>query len=94
MEVLVGSTFSIEVSSPPTQRRVPLPSRLFLEGGAADGDYPSPDEEELSSESSSSIGSPDDSEEEKEEDGVVSSKPTLGLGLGSLDSMEESLPVK
>jgi hypothetical protein len=45
------------------------------------------------SDSSSSIGAPDDSdedEEEDEEDGVVSSNNALG----SLNSMEDALPIK
>ena len=50
------------------------------------------------SESSSSIGAPDDSEEEEddddddEEDGVVSSKKNNVLG--SLNSLEDALPIK
>ena len=43
------------------------------------------------SESSSSIGTPDDSDNEEEE---VESKLKMRTGLGSLDAMEDSLPIK
>ncbi|KDP33455.1 hypothetical protein JCGZ_07026 [Jatropha curcas] len=112
MEILVGPTFSIEVSSP-TPYVVP-PSQdkhhtsaaapcIFLKEEEDDNDVAQgmissrigsgieingPDD---SSDNSSSIGAPDDSEEDEEEvNSVLSSKG----GLGSLDSLEESLPIK
>lgn len=55
-----------------------------------------PEQNEESSESTSSIGAPDDSEDEDNEE--VSSKDVQsnfnGAGLGSLGSMEDSLPIK
>ncbi|KAF5461544.1 hypothetical protein F2P56_017631 [Juglans regia] len=83
-------------------------SCLFLEdgiGGTGDGDGlvfgiggrgKGREANEESSESSSSIGAPDDSEDEG--DDCVSSKEILsnfkGAGLGSLGSMEDTLPIK
>ncbi|XVF48193.1 hypothetical protein PTKIN_Ptkin03bG0170800 [Pterospermum kingtungense] len=110
MEVLVGSTFGIEVAAstktyvrdrpqpqPQPQEKVSS-SCLFLKeqeddvGGhdsTTGSNRVSPD---LSSDSSSSIGSPGDTDDEEEEGGVVSSG---GSGVfASLDSLEDSLPVK
>ncbi|KAI9106396.1 hypothetical protein K1719_021924 [Acacia pycnantha] len=108
MEVLVGPTFTIEVSSssspsppPPSYPREHLPtadpedhtvpSCLLRRPGSLDAD---------SSESSSSIGTPDDSDNDlsiskdgdaQEYDDEVQSK---FHGLGSLDALEDSLPIK
>ncbi|KAG5018718.1 hypothetical protein HKD37_06G015177 [Glycine soja] len=97
MEVLVGPAFTIDVpSSPP--RDGGSENRIFLNG--------SPEEDDGSnfrisgppkffaggeSESSSSIGTPDDSDNEEEE---VQSQLKIRTGLGSLDAMEDSLPIK
>ena len=81
MEVLVGSTFAIDGSD---YRR-----SNFLAGDA--------------SESSSSIGTPDDSDIDLspktgadlgDEEDEVQSKFNGRVGLGSLDSLEDSLPIK
>lgn len=97
MEVLVGPAFTIDVpSSPP--RDGGSENRIFLNG--------SPEKDDGSnfrisgppkffaggeSESSSSIGTPDDSDNEEEE---VQSQLKIRTGLGSLDAMEDSLPIK
>ncbi|TKY58237.1 hypothetical protein E2542_SST15294 [Spatholobus suberectus] len=93
MDVLVGPTFTIDVPSsaaPPYDADRPVPSYGFFAGD--------------SSESSSSSGTPDDSDDENdavsskrnqddenEEEEVVHSKLK---GLASLDSLEDSLPIK
>ncbi|KAB2619198.1 suppressor protein SRP40-like [Pyrus ussuriensis x Pyrus communis] len=100
MDVLVGPTFSIDVSSygpAPTQdNRNRGGLYLNQDRGAAVA-------EEASSDSSSSIGVPDDSEEEEDSKGdngdEVQSKfnggGVGGLGsLGSFGSLEDSLPIK
>ncbi|OMO86115.1 hypothetical protein CCACVL1_09779 [Corchorus capsularis] len=110
MEVLVGPTFGVKVASSAAtfgrdrpQEKISSSSCLFLKedddvvGGAddptGDGSGSDPGSPELSSDSSSSIGVPDDStDEEEDEDGVVSSGPSLGLA--SLSSIEDSLPIK
>ncbi|KAJ4834765.1 hypothetical protein Tsubulata_020005 [Turnera subulata] len=48
---------------------------------------------EDSSESSSSIGAPDDSDEDEEDDGTVVTSSSKDA-MGSLDSLEEALPIK
>ncbi|XP_041019426.1 uncharacterized G-patch domain protein DDB_G0278987-like [Juglans microcarpa x Juglans regia] len=56
-----------------------------------------PEQNEESSDSSSSIGAPDDSEDEEDNDEVSSKEVQShfnGTGLGSLGSMEDSLPIK
>ncbi|KAF3446511.1 hypothetical protein FNV43_RR11690 [Rhamnella rubrinervis] len=115
MEVLVGPTFAIDVSSSPAayvRDRGPVPAQdkhavapcLFLKdeglgsGIGICGTQKAPQEED-SSGSSSSIGVPDDSDEDDAsskgdgEGDEVQSK-FRGVGLGSLDSLEESLPIK
>ncbi|OMO90608.1 hypothetical protein COLO4_19023 [Corchorus olitorius] len=107
MEVLVGPTFGVASSAATfvrdrPQEKISSSSCLFLKeddvvGGADDptGDGSGSDRgsPELSSDSSSSIGVPgDSSDEEEDEDGVVSSGPSLGLA--SLSSIEDSLPIK
>ncbi|XP_045820440.1 ubiquitin carboxyl-terminal hydrolase 36-like [Trifolium pratense] len=90
MDVMVGPTFSIDVpTSPPFAGNRPT-GNVFFTGG------------ELS-ESSSSIGTPDDSDiendnvspkrhrEDDDEDEEVQSK---FKGLNSLDSLDDSLPIK
>lgn len=54
------------------------------------------EEDEESCESSSSIGAPDDSEEDDENDDVSSKEVQSNFkrGLGSLSSLEDSLPIK
>ncbi|KAJ8758719.1 hypothetical protein K2173_000440 [Erythroxylum novogranatense] len=102
MEVLVGPTFSVDVSSPAATGEK-LPASLFLkaEGEEAEdrklvsgriGSGVGFGRTEDSSESSSSIGAPDDSDDEEGEE--VDSSVSSNLGLGSLDSLEESLPIK
>lgn len=117
MEVMVGPTFSIEVSAPAEyvrDRSLPQPqSAAEKTSSAAGGPFVMTTKEEggipgrsgsgiwsgqtaeYSSESSSSIGSPGDSEDEEDsgEYDAVSSKE-LRLGLGSLSSLEDSLPIK
>ena len=86
MEVFVGPTFTIDVpSSPPPSnqsdgRHLFLGPPKFFTGGSSEP------------ESSSSIGTPDDSDNDEE----VQSKLNLKgrNGLGSLDSLEDSLPIK
>ncbi|XP_010541540.1 PREDICTED: uncharacterized protein LOC104814974 [Tarenaya hassleriana] len=113
MEVMMGPTFSIDVSAsaefvrdrgllPPPH---PLPEMASAAdtGGSSLTDVPvrpgsgiwSGQTAEYSSESSSSIGSPGDSEDDDDsgEDDTVSSKERL-QGLGSLSSLDDSLPIK
>ncbi|XP_027904402.1 nucleolin-like [Vigna unguiculata] len=92
MEVLVGPAFTIDVPADGNSE-----DRIFLNG--------SPENDRSNfrisgppkffaggeSESSSSIGTPDDSDNEEEE---VQSKLKIRTGLGSLDAMEDSLPIK
>ncbi|XVE53476.1 hypothetical protein DITRI_Ditri03aG0006300 [Diplodiscus trichospermus] len=91
MEVLGGPTFGIEVAGDRPQEKIS--SRcLFLKEDDDDGGGGSNDPNlDVSSESSSSIGAPGDSDDEEEE-GVVSSGGDLGLA--SLGSLEDSLPIK
>ncbi|CAN1825406.1 Protein OXIDATIVE STRESS 3 LIKE 4 [Linum perenne] len=131
MDVLMGPTFSIDISAPPaadyssqspdSQRRVFLQhgvSAMVLERGGEEenvtagtisiskmdrkgpGMVRSGKSFDDSSDSSSSVGAPDDSDEEEEgeESNSASSssssmKKSLGL-LGSLDALEDSLPIK
>lgn len=100
MEVLLGPTFTIDVSPHARDQQKgeeedqTVPSRPFLKdengSGCLMGERP-----EFSfggsSERSSSIGTPGDSEDEEEEEGEVQSKLNGGLGLGSL---QDSLPIK
>ncbi|CAN6721284.1 unnamed protein product [Malus baccata var. baccata] len=102
MDVLVGPTFSIDVSSygPAQTQDNRHRGGLYLNQNRGAAVV-----EEASSDSSSSIGVPDDSEEEedsKDDDGYeVQSKFNSGGGsgrglgsLGSFGSLEESLPIK
>ncbi|KAF7830184.1 nucleolin 1-like [Senna tora] len=93
MEVLVGPTFTLDVSSSPPaygrDQHAPcdaddhaVPSCLF-----ARPDDGTPDD----SDNDLSFKRDGDAEEEEEE---VQSKFNGGLGLGSLDSLEDSLPIK
>ncbi|XP_010525555.1 PREDICTED: uncharacterized protein LOC104803325 [Tarenaya hassleriana] len=103
MEVMMGPTFSIDVSATAEfvrDRSVapsPPPSEMTSSfaaaapGRAGSGVW-SGQTAEYSSESSSSIGSPGESDEEEDED--VSSKEQSLRGLGSLSSLEDSLPIK
>lgn len=108
MEVLVGSTLGIDVSSASAFVREHAAAAAAAaqvgdesETGFRVGPSRKPEEEEGDSSSSSSIGVPDDSDEEGEEDGVASSEDAKG-GLrkggfgsfGSLASLEDSLPIK
>ncbi|CAJ1973817.1 unnamed protein product [Sphenostylis stenocarpa] len=96
MEVLVGPAFTIDVpGSPPPEGNAE--DRIFLNGSPEnDGSNfrisaPTKFFTGGESESSSSIGTPDDSDNEEEE---VQSKLKIRTGLGSLDAMEDSLPIK
>ncbi|XP_047167403.1 uncharacterized protein LOC124836280 [Vigna umbellata] len=91
MEVLVGPAFTIDVPADGNSSE----DRIFLNGS------PESDRSNIrisgppkfftgESETSSSIGSPDDSDNEEE----VQSKLKIRTGLGSLDAMEDSLPIK
>ncbi|KAL2346847.1 hypothetical protein Fmac_000847 [Flemingia macrophylla] len=98
MEVLVGPAFTIDVPSSPPPDRHPE-GRIFLNGLPEDDgpsfriSGPSKFFDGGVSESSSSIGTPDDSENEEEEE-EVQSKLKIRTGLGSLDALEDSLPIK
>ncbi|XP_057731167.1 protein OXIDATIVE STRESS 3 LIKE 4-like [Arachis stenosperma] len=90
MEVLVGPTFAIDVSSSPPppvtaatadQDRLGSAFRISAQPKFFAGD--------LSESSSSSIGTPDDDSGDEEE-----IQSGLKPGLGSLDSLEDSLPIK
>ncbi|CAJ2643372.1 unnamed protein product [Trifolium pratense] len=80
MEVFVGPTFTINV---PDQTREDLPTAFRISGPPKFFAGGSP-------ESSSSIGTPDDSDNDEE----VQSQLKGRNGLGSLDSLEDSLPIK
>ncbi|XP_062099244.1 protein OXIDATIVE STRESS 3 LIKE 4-like [Humulus lupulus] len=106
MEVFVGPTFGIDVSSPPAyvmdpaQDKHPVASCLFLKEDGAGSEIcvpnkPQPADE--SSDCSSSIGAPEDSDE----DGVSSQGDAdevqskfRGGSFSTLDSIEEALPIK
>lgn len=109
MEVLVGPSFGIDVGDrSAADHQHSVSSCLFLEDGIGrtgdgagfvlgiGGRGKGREANEESSESSSSIGAPDDSEDE--EDDCASSKEVLssfkGAGLGSMGSMEDTLPIK
>ncbi|MED6158158.1 hypothetical protein PIB30_030215 [Stylosanthes scabra] len=93
MEVLVGPTFTIDVSAPPPppttaaatadQERVGSGFRISGQPKFFAGD--------LSESSSSSIGTPDDDDDSGDEEEIQSG---LKGGLSSLDSLEDSLPIK
>ena len=101
----VSSTGSTYVVAPPPQEKHQVgvaPPFLFLKDGDGD-ESPISSRADSSthpddlSDSSSSLGAPDDSdedddEEEDEEGGVVSSKKNNALG--SLNSLEDALPIK
>ncbi|KAK7352800.1 hypothetical protein VNO80_18229 [Phaseolus coccineus] len=96
MEVLLGPAFTIDVpASPPLDGN--SEDRIFLNGSPENDrsnfriSGPSKFFTGGESESSSSIGTPDDSENEEEE---VQSKLKIRTGLGSLNAMEDSLPIK
>ncbi|XP_027355444.1 nucleolin 1-like [Abrus precatorius] len=102
MELLMGPTFTIDVpSSPPPPGEAN--QRIFL-NGVTEGDgsnfrISGPPKffagGESESESSSSIGTPDESDnDEEEEEEEVQSKLKGRSGLGSLDALEDSLPIK
>jgi hypothetical protein len=80
MEVFVGPTFTINV---PDQTGEDLPTAFRISGPPKFFTGGSP-------ESSSSIGTPDDSDNDEE----VQSELKGRNGLGSLDSLEDSLPIK
>ncbi|ESW09120.1 hypothetical protein PHAVU_009G101800 [Phaseolus vulgaris] len=96
MEVLLGPAFTIDVpASPPLDGN--SEDRIFLNGSPENDrsnfriSGPSKFFTGGESESSSSIGTPDDSDNEEEE---VQSKLKIRTGLGSLNAMEDSLPIK
>ncbi|KAG5034301.1 hypothetical protein JHK87_009211 [Glycine soja] len=98
MEVLVGPAFTIDVPSSPPQH-AGSDDRIFLNVSPEEGDGsnfrisgPPKFFAGGESESSSSIGTPDDSDNEEEEE--VQSQLKIRTGLGSLDALEESLPIK
>ncbi|CAI8599751.1 unnamed protein product [Vicia faba] len=95
MEVLVGPTFTIDV--PPTPSPPPSDQtdrRLFINEDEVPATFRISGPPKFfgggSPESSSSIGSPDDSDNDEE----VQSQMKTRSGLGSLDSLEDSLPIK
>ncbi|XP_065850632.1 protein OXIDATIVE STRESS 3 LIKE 4-like [Euphorbia lathyris] len=98
MEVLVGPTFGIEVSSSSSaaayvsSQDENSPPCIFLKEDEIVGSGSLIGAPDASSGSSSSIGSPDDSEDEEGEE--VNSVILSKSGLSSLDSLEESLPIK
>lgn len=99
MEVLVGPTFTIDVPSSPlpsghtdahlffnevSREELPATFRISRPAKFFAGGSPEP-------ESSSSIGTPDDESDNGEE---IQSEFKGRNGLGSLDSLEDSLPIK
>ncbi|CAK8568746.1 unnamed protein product [Lathyrus sativus] len=95
MEVLVGPTFTIDVpSSPPPSDQTDGRRRLFMNEDEVPTTFRISRPEKFfgggSPESSSSIGTPDDSDNDEE----VQSQMKTRNGLGSLDSLEDSLPIK
>ncbi|KAI5403496.1 protein OXIDATIVE STRESS 3 LIKE 4 [Lathyrus oleraceus] len=95
MEVLVGPTFTIDVpSSPPPSDQTVGRRRLFMNEDEAPTAFRISGPAKFfgggSPESSSSIGTPDDSDNDEE----VQSQMKPRSGLGSLDSLEDSLPIK
>lgn len=95
MEVLVGPTFTIDVpSSPPPSDQTVGRRRLFMNEDEAPTTFRISGPAKFfgggSPESSSSIGTPDDSDNDEE----VQSQMKPRSGLGSLDSLEDSLPIK
>ncbi|TKY74632.1 hypothetical protein E2542_SST03395 [Spatholobus suberectus] len=99
MEVLVGPAFTIDVpSSPPPDGH--SDERIFLDGSPEDDgpnfriSGPPKFFAGGESESSSSIGTPGDSDNEEDEEEEVQSKLKIRPGLGSLDALEDSLPIK
>ncbi|RDX63675.1 hypothetical protein CR513_57863 [Mucuna pruriens] len=96
MEVLVGPAFTIDVpASPPPDGHAG--EGIFLNGSPEDDGSsfrisgPTKFFAGGESESSSSIGTPDESDDEEDE---VQSKLKMRTGLGSLDVLEDSLPIK
>ena len=91
----MGPTFTIDVPSSPPPPTAPSDQRLLLNEGEVGSGFRISGQPKFFagdlSESSSSIGTPDDSEEENEEEEVQSG---LKGALGSLDSLEDSLPIK
>ncbi|XWS17909.1 hypothetical protein CRYUN_Cryun33cG0109100 [Craigia yunnanensis] len=93
MEALVGPTSGYVRDRP--QDKISSSCLFLKEDDDVDGEDLTPGSDRgspaVSSESSSSIGTPGDSDEEEEE-GVISSGDSLGLA--SLGSIEDSLPIK
>ena len=94
----MGPAFTIDVPSSPPQH-AGSDDRIFLNVSPEEGDGsnfrisgPPKFFAGGESESSSSIGTPDDSDNEEEEE--VQSQLKIRTGLGSLDALEESLPIK
>ncbi|XP_050220019.1 KID-containing protein 1-like [Mercurialis annua] len=119
MEVLVGPTFSIEVSSPSQDLHhhhgdsasASSHTRVFLEDGQILGqdhrlissrigsglgrpnhELDEDEDDDTSTDGSSSIGDPDDSD--LDDDDEADSGGSIKGALGSLDSLEDSLPIK
>ncbi|XP_058785810.1 protein OXIDATIVE STRESS 3 LIKE 4-like [Vicia villosa] len=95
MEILVGPTFTIDVpSSPPPSDQTEERRRLFMNEVEAPTSFRISGSSKFfgggSPESSSSIGTPDESDNDEE----VQSQMKTRSGLGSLDSLEDSLPIK
>lgn len=96
MEILVGPTFTINdvPSSPPPSDQTDGHRRLFMNEDQVPTSFrisgPSKFFGGGSPESSSSIGTPDESDNDEE----VQSQMKTRSGLGSLDSLEDSLPIK
>lgn len=93
----MGPAFTIDVPSSPPQH-AGSDDRIFLNVSPEEGDGsnfrisgPPKFFAGGESESSSSIGTPDDSDNEEEEE--VQSQLKIRTGLGSLDALEESLPI-
>uniref|UniRef100_A0A803NMS8 Uncharacterized protein n=1 Tax=Cannabis sativa TaxID=3483 RepID=A0A803NMS8_CANSA len=106
MEVFVGPTFGIDVSSPPAyvmesaqDKHASVASCLYGAGSEIclpNKTHQTAEDEDDSSNCSSSIGAPDDSDDDASSQGdadEVQSK-FRGGSLSTLDSIEEALPIK
>ncbi|KAM6544188.1 hypothetical protein CsatB_008635 [Cannabis sativa] len=106
MEVFVGPTFGIDVSSPPAyvmesaqDKYASVASCLYGAGSEIclpNKTHQTAEDEDDSSNCSSSIGAPDDSDDDASSQGdadEVQSK-FRGGSLSTLDSIEEALPIK
>lgn len=103
MEVLITPSFGIDMSSSQAcvrdsaqDNHAALTACLFSQNddpalvGSGLGIHPNDE----SSDNSSSIGAPDDSEDEEDDASSKTDETQSSRALGSLDSLEESLPIK